>query len=524
MQPVRAKAQSSRPTSNPPPNPAEQVAAAIRQFFEESETPVLIEPGDDPVAVNEDNLTLEQRGHRLMLECCSSDPDSRQGVLVRKVTGVRKQRRGYLELVTERFGGKPGTLQLLDVSHPGRQHNLRRGEQWKFREEFGLALRRQFPDWKLAQLTTETDLEHSLSPAYPRALLVKGRMGIAAIGAGPECLDPDGVLSFGLIWLDYLRRREPRLVVGGLVVFVPIGAESVTCHRVRHLDPEKVRCEVFVYGDGAREERIDPADYTNLATRLEPFRAPLAGAPLKWVAQVDRLSALEGVSRVAKPDGSVSLRVRGTEFAALRHDPAKAWQLTYGLHGRREAKPGSEETIVRLARKLNRERHPDAKNRKSRLYTRQPEAWLESEIRRAPAEIDASLEHSPLYTQAPWMVGTHRSVLDLIGADLGEAPARRGQLVVIEVKASEDIHLPLQALDYWMRVAWHVERGEFQSGGYFPGIELSRVPPRLILAAPALDYHPTNDTILGFLAPEIEVARVGVGIEWRRGIRVMFRR
>ena len=520
MQPVRAKARASRPASNP----AEEVAAAVRQFFEESETPVLIEPGDDPIAVNKDNLTLEQRGHRLMLECCSADPDSHQGVLVRKISGVRKQRRGYLELATERFGGKPGTLQLIDQAHPGRQHNLRRGEQWKFREEFGLALRRQFPDWKLAQLTTETDLEHSLSPAYTRGLLVKGRMAIATIGAGPECLDPDGVLSFGLIWLDYLRRRETQLVIGGLVLFVPIGAESVTCHRVRHLDPAKVRCEVFVYGDGAREELVDPADYTNLATRLEPFCTPLAGAPLGWIAQVDQLSALDGVARVAKPDGSVSLRVRGMEFAALRRDPQKQWKLTYGLHGRREAKPGSQEKIAALARKLNRARCPDAKNRKARLYTRQPEAWLESEIRRTPAEIDASLEYSPLYTQAPWMAGTHRSVLDLIGVDLGEAAARRGQLVVIEVKASEDIHLPLQALDYWMRVAWHVERGEFSSGGYFPAVELPRIPPRLILAAPALEFHPTNATILGFLAPEIEVARVGVGIEWRRGIRVMFRR
>ncbi len=39
---------------------------------------------------------------------------------------------------------------------------------------------------------------------------------------------------------------------------------------------------------------------------------------------------------------------------------------------------------------------------------------------------------------------------------------------MIELKASEDVHLPLQALDYWMRVQWHVERREFQANGYFP--------------------------------------------------------
>ncbi len=46
---------------------------------------------------------------------------------------------------------------------------------------------------------------------------------------------------------------------------------------------------------------------------------------------------------------------------------------------------------------------------------------------------------------------------------------RQGRLAVLELKADEDIHLPLQGLDYWSRVAWHHSRGEFQKFGYFPG-------------------------------------------------------
>jgi hypothetical protein len=93
----------------------------------------------------------------------------------------------------------------------------------------------------------------------------------------------------------------------------------------------------------------------------------------------------------------------------------------------------------------------------------------------------------------------------------------------VEVKASQDIHLPLQALDYWMRVKWHLERGEFSGRGYFPGLELRADPPRLLLVAPALDFHPSNETVLRFFSPEVEVERVGVGIEWRQELRVMFR-
>jgi hypothetical protein len=62
-----------------------------------------------------------------------------------------------------------------------------------------MSLRRQYSGWKLVELSTEPDLHHSLSPAYPRALLRRGTQAIAAIGAAEDAIDVDGVLSFGLI-------------------------------------------------------------------------------------------------------------------------------------------------------------------------------------------------------------------------------------------------------------------------------------------------------------------------------------
>ena len=59
---------------------------------------------------------------------------------------------------------------------------------------------------------------------------------------------------------------------------------------------------------------------------------------------------------------------------------------------------------------------------------------------------------------------------------------------MIELKASEDVHLPLQALDYWMRVKWHLDRGEFTRRGYFPGSELPNQPPRLLLVSPGAGF------------------------------------
>jgi len=47
--------------------------------------------------------------------------------------------------------------------------------------------------------------------------------------------------------------------------------------------------------------------------------------------------------------------------------------------------------------------------------------------------------------------------------------------------------------------------------------------PRLLLVSPSLEFHPTTETILGFFSPAIEVERIGLAVEWRKGLQVMFR-
>src|ERR1700679_2336622 len=90
-----------------------------------------------------------------------------------------------------------------------------------------------------------------------------------------------------------------------------------------------------------------------------------------------------------------------------------------------------------------------------------------------------------------------------------------GRLTVIELKADEDLHLPMQALDYWIRVrALNADRqrspisdrplSAFEREGYFPGCEVSPLPPRLLLAAPALRIHPATLRVLRYISPEVE--------------------
>jgi hypothetical protein len=145
------------------------------------------------------------------------------------------------------------------------------------------------------------------------------------------------------------------------------------------------------------------------------------------------------------------------------------------------------------------------------------ESWLESQLRRHLEEIEPALLTSPVYGQVPAFAAGERGVLDLLAVE------RTGRLAVLELKASQDLHLPLQALDYWLRVRWHLERGEFKARGYFPGIELRQDPPRLLLIAPSLEFHPTTGTILRYFSPAVPVERIGLGVEWRKGLKVAFR-
>ncbi len=474
--------------------------AAIERFLQSSRRPALLEPGEPLLPLAADNYSLQLCGSRLTLQAW--DPTRN---LVRRITGVAGEARGRLELVVERFARKEGRLFLIDLARPSSQDFERRSERLIFRERFRQFLTRQFPDWTLAEISAEPNLKASLSPSYPRAFLRRGRTGWAAIGAPPES-DPSGLLAFGLIWLDYLRRREPRMAVEGLALYVPHGQERHTSLRLPWLREDAARYALFAYDGHDFTAHIDPRDFGNVDTRLEICRGPAA------LGDFERLLESPEVERVARHDGAVSLRVRGIEFAQVAAGGAR-----FGLARRTGADPRHLPEIERLARDLAERRSPRAADREQPLYRQDPEAWLESQVRAQIQQVYAPLQPEPVYGQVPAFAGGARGVLDLLAVE------RSGRLAVLELKATADLQLPLQALDYWLRVKWHLDRDEFTPNGYFPGMALRPEPPRLFLVSPALEFHPATEAILSYFSPQVDVERVGVGVEWRKGLHVMFR-
>ncbi len=118
--------------------------------------------------------------------------------------------------------------------------------------------------------------------------------------------------------------------------------------------------------------------------------------------------------------------------------------------------------------RLFESRHPEGSARNP-LFRLQPESWLQSTLAGDLTQIDDSLGAHIIYHQVPAFAAADRAMLDLLTVTRG------GRLAILELKADEDLHFPLQGLDYWIRVHWLQQQrsssgeGELEQNGYFPG-------------------------------------------------------
>jgi hypothetical protein len=490
---TRARAQSSG-----------ELLRAVETFLAASKSPALLEPGELAFELTPGNYALTARPACLLIEAWDRDRN-----LARRITNVAGSKRGRLFLEFEKFGGKQGRLTLADLDAPRSEVLIRRSGREALRDALHRWLARQFPGWRVRELTAGADLEHTLSPVFPRALMARGRTLWAGLAA-PAGPDADFALTQALIWLDYLRRRESPNPVEGLALFLPLGSEGNCALRLRHLNPSMLNCLLFRYDSTGFEARVDPADTGNIVTEVPPWREPPPEGDSAGAGIARSVSRIDGVESVASAPGVLSLRVRGLEFARL-----EGGELRVGLD--QQSKCRRYEEAEALALDLLRIRSVNGPEPHHPLRRRAPESWLESAVRPALKTIDASLLENPVYGQVPAMAGCQRGVLDLLA--LGED----GRLCVIELKATADPHLPLQALDYWIRVRHHALNGDFDGRGYFPGRAILRQEPRLLLVGPAMEFHPTTEAILSFFAESIEVQRVGLSVEWQWNPKVVLR-
>jgi hypothetical protein len=443
------------------------------------------------------------------------------GNLTRRVVCVRELAENLVVLDVQRFGRtKPGRLEILRTESSRPAGRVAREQ---FRARFRRMLAEQFPDATIDSLTAAPDLEHSFSGIYVRGRLHEGERAwtVLAVSGEEGAAAIYGILAFGILWLDWTRNHANLRAVAGLRLFIPEGKSRQIRERVVAL-ANSARTEVFEYSEpDGRMHKMDLADVGNLESSLRPhaeMEASFAAARESFArAQViaDARSSEENAFRfrwIFATD-EVALCFRGLEFARWTRRG-----ILFGLGDQRvPLTPRSEPRLERLLRQLMVHRNPDKKEMNHGLYRAAPEKWLESIVLEDLSKLDAQLDSKFCYPQVPALAGGDRGVIDLLGV------TRRGRLAVIELKTSEDIQLPLQAVDYWLRVRRHQQEGNFRRLGYFPGIEIDSQPPLVLLVSPGLRFHPATDTLLKSISPEISVARIGLTENWRREIRVVLR-
>ncbi len=435
--------------------------------------------------------------------------------LVRRVVRLAEESAERVVVEVARFGrAKCGELEFLREDRSRQPARVGR-EQFRFR--LRQILTDRFPDEVVDSLASAANLHHSLSGSYTRGITHRGSEAFAVLGASPEenSATIDGILTFGLIWLDHARSRARRHPVRGLRLFLPRGSAAITAHRLTALACSH-EVELYEYDPlHWRVRRVAISDAGNLATWLLPRREAdrMRALALPETERITRLAPDAICVGLAAGTEDVSMRFRGLEFA--RWKQGATW---FGLGDRQEMLTAEKwPALEKLVRELETHRHPLASDTHQRLYRAQPERWLETMVAADPLRIDARLDPRLIYTQVPAFSAGDRGIIDLLGV------TRDGRLAVLELKANEDIHLPMQAVDYWLRVRWHHQQDDFRRHGYFAGLTLQPKPPLLFLVAPGFRFHPSSDILLRYFLPELEVVRVGLSENWRRGLRVIFR-
>ena len=522
---TRHRLRSPQCGQSPPVTP-DALTRTVQDFLSEASGAVVLENGAVAFDLSQSKYSISGEYDKCLLHFWSSERNTVRRVLDAEV------KNGTLKLFVQRLGQAHPTKLEICRERDRRSPTAKKVARTSYEQKLRRALDRHFPDFTIIRLTTAVDLEKSFGPIYARGLVRQGQSAFAVLGvnASETQASIDASLTFAILWLEACRKSAAgKFMVEGLRLFVPQGCSALVRERMANLNRAAAKWSLFELDD--RHDvltEIDCTDRGNVSTRL--VHATNESAALERFAEsIARINTILPNCEVAVLNpAELAFRWRGLEFARARMGAEAATfrsrqEIVFGV--------GAEERVLdqrnwplflQLLTAIRDTRHPYGP-RQHPLFRLRPERWLESLVVADVSVIDERLfspttEYRSLYSQVPAFSAADRAMLDVLTV------TRAGRLAVVELKADEDIHLPLQGLDYWSRVAWHHSREEFPRFGYFPDLALSPEKPLLYLVAPALHVHPATDILLRYISPEIDWEFVGIDERWREGVKVVFRK
>lgn len=497
------------------------LAHTLEEFLADSSAAVVTEDGAAIFDLSRAKYSISGEGSKCLLHFWSDERNLVRRVLDAEVKGET------LRVTVQKMGQpRPTRLDICRERDP-RTASAKRATRASYQRLLERVLRKSFPDLTVAQMSNSVDLEQSFGPIYARGLLRRGQSGFAVIGVNRQELQAsiDAVLTFGILWLDLCRNAYAgKMVVEGLKLFVPHGCSALVRERLAHLNRAAAKWGLYELEERGEElKEIEILDRGNVSTRLVHCPDDQA-AHARFAGPISLVQGLMPETEVAAlSPAEVAFRCHGFEFARARLSarPGEFNSIPEIVFGSGAAQRVLADHNLRqfedLIRSIGEVRHCDGP-RECRWWRLHPERWLESEVVKNVSALDSQLDPRWHYSQVPAFSASDRAMLDVLTL------TREGRLAVLELKADEDIHLPLQGIDYWSRVVWHHERNEFQRCGYFAGREVSPLDPLLMMVAPALRVHPATDTLLRYISPRIEWTLLGIDERWRKELKVVFRK
>ena len=380
--------------------------------------------------------------------------------------------------------------------------------------------RANLPGCRIMSEHQASDRAHTLSGNYLRVRL-RLRDADHLLLACPEGCEEDvahATLTQALLWLACLRGEGRLKKAPTIHLLVPSGQAAILHHRSRFMNPERVRVQVLEYVSGPSEQWTTRQPDPPAAPQEDcDFRWPLLG-PFRCSPVLARVMDLApgAIQRYPRFRDFDSLRLWGLEFA--RVSGTERDRISFGVGaGQTELNDDNFGELRALVDEISYYRRPDSPSPDHPFYRIQAERWLECLLLSNVEFLFPKLAIGCVYPQIPVYLGKVQGRVDILGAD------RQGNLIVMELKVTEDPEMPLQSLDYYGRVIAHNLAGDFDKRGYFSRIRLSRARPKIYLVAPVFSFHDSLERVLRSLDPSLEVSKISINEDWRCGVRILRR-
>ncbi|MBN8724093.1 MAG: hypothetical protein J0M03_14240 [Acidobacteria bacterium] len=377
-------------------------------------------------------------------------------------------------------------------------------------------IKQHFYGYIIEKSSLSQSIEYGYKIAIARLLIKYENSIIAAVGISQN-EDPQflaSLLGQGLKWLNTLETRFTPLPIKKLMFFAPPKATKLLAERLTLIKLLETEIELFEV-DELKISSVQPFDQGDLGLLVNKLKLNYC----KIINDKNTSQQIQWIKSLApslielKPNlqnTKINFSINGLDFATIRL--RKNANIKFGVSTEKKIlNSANQEELITLVKEITYYRQAASPNQQHKYYQTRSEAWLESIICRNLNYLDVNLDINCFYRQVPVIKDSSRFI-DIL------AVTKYGQLVIIELKASEDKESLFQCLDYWLRIEWYRLRKDLNN--YFPTIKLKDRAALIYLVTPKLRSHPDLSLLGNFIDKKVPLYRIEINDNWRQELKV----